>query len=1349
MSTSHSVFTADGSQGVKSRTMKTFSTQHREKLAMGRAVRTANGPGGGGGSSAQGKARITVVVRKRPVVAAELARQETDILSIDPTSTVATISEPRKNVHGSLYTENHQFKFDRVYPETATNLQVYRSCVQPLVIRLFREGARCSCFAYGQTGSGKTYTMVGPSRLRARLDKQDNAGIWELAGRDIFTWLHTPAFDYRFGLCLSFFEIYCNKVYDLLNERKLVRALETKSGDVVVKDVTTLKAESVEELLECIAIGLDKRSTGSNSKNADSSRGHAILSLEIRNEHDSVLHGRLAFIDLAGSERGADTINSGRQTQTDGAGINRSLLALKECIRALDSQSNHIPFRDTELTKVLRDMFVGAKARTLMIANVSPASGCCEQTLNTVRYADRVKSIRTNCLPDIVDIDESSCPLGDSEFDSLSAYDDETSLVVRGALYSNHEDNGGQDDDDLLLYDDEENVEDVPPQQTYYLEDPTHTGDHSAFELGVESETSQHRVRRRQKVIDEDNINYSTNVPVVSAETASRYEGEDGRRYSGYSEPLATDERSALIYQQVTRKSPRSTSKRQVAVGTQRSKTAVLDGRSGAAYHVAHSSPETSSVSSSSENEPPTIHRRGGERSAQFTAPTSQQQAERPRRHHHRPRDTRDEVKAASKKMPRSVKIPKSNRQNSGVSPLSSSSSETSSSSSFSSAGGRNRVSANNVTAAAAQRSSMDVAHAARSFNLAAQPRAASAGRESTANLTRSNLQSSRSGIAHGNTGGRTRYPGGSKVSTSHTSEKRKLTVSKAWTPPEESQMESGLHSAATAALARKASANTLSSTNKVPNSRKGRESVHPKSVGHHQFHHSGSNMNAQGGQLLVDHVTAQHHAEYSSTAAEAAAEAAKAKRTTRRDGGSTGSGFTSGSGNNKRVSSGGPCANVVDNIATTSNAAALSNLVRNASKRWTSLQGATAGGHVFPAAVGDDISTTGGDTTTVGSGANNWKEGIASVGGSDNDYLQKGSRMMGAANINTAPVASAYSSVAEDELPSFISREVNKVLMPAPVPPDGEQAMEELILSNIMPPDSGINTLDEASEQLLSDIQARLHVSMRDLFADLVQLQQECMRFEIQLNQKLLPAKSSLHKSEIDGRYDVAPSFVSSLRRSVEQKLGVYVNLGMRMRRLEEILTLEQTVSAAFRRCSAKSLHVYSDAEDASRHDLSHSSSVQARNTADDVMSTSSGNTTAGSRPCVAGRSREAAGRTGPSHATPRITGVRAPSNSAAPAIGPVAVTTSSTPTASPSVVNVSLGSYGRSAAGAGSGAHSALSASRTAPRGEDSSGAHSALSASRTAPRGEDSSGAHSALSASRTAPRGEDSSGAHSAL
>lgn len=142
--------------------------------------------------------------------------------------------------------------------------------------------------------------------------------------------------------------------------------------------------------MSVINAGLAGRTTCKTGANNNSSRSHAVLEIVIR-EGNSTL-GKMSFIDLAGSERGADVNNNNKQTRMDSAEINKSLLALKECIRSLDQGGKHTPFRGSKLTQVLKDSFIG-DCKTVMIANVSPCYSHCEHTLNTLRYADRVKEL--------------------------------------------------------------------------------------------------------------------------------------------------------------------------------------------------------------------------------------------------------------------------------------------------------------------------------------------------------------------------------------------------------------------------------------------------------------------------------------------------------------------------------------------------------------------------------------------------------------------------------------------------------------------------------------------------------------------------------------------------------------------------------------------------------------------------------------------------------------------------------------------------------------------------------------------------------------------------------------------
>lgn len=325
-------------------------------------------------------AKIKVVVRKRPMNKKELAKNEEDI--IETYSNSLTVHETKLKVDLTQYVEKHEFVFDAVLDEEVTNDEVYRETVEPIVPIIF-ERTKATCFAYGQTGSGKTFTMK-PLPLKA--------------SRDILRLMHHTYRNQGFQLFVSFFEIYGGKLFDLLNDRKKLFIREDGKQQVCIVGLQEYCVSDVESIKELIERGNATRSTGTTGANEESSRSHAILQLAIKRSVDGNESkpprpvGKLSFIDLAGSERGADTTDNDKQTRIEGAEINKSLLALKECIRALDNDQGHIPFRGSKLTEVLRDSFVG-NSRTVMISCISPSSGSCEHTLNTLRYADRVKSL--------------------------------------------------------------------------------------------------------------------------------------------------------------------------------------------------------------------------------------------------------------------------------------------------------------------------------------------------------------------------------------------------------------------------------------------------------------------------------------------------------------------------------------------------------------------------------------------------------------------------------------------------------------------------------------------------------------------------------------------------------------------------------------------------------------------------------------------------------------------------------------------------------------------------------------------------------------------------------------------
>ncbi|XP_058443597.1 kinesin-like protein Klp10A isoform X2 [Malaya genurostris] len=333
--------------------------------------------------------QITVCVRKRPVSRKELMRKELDVICV-PTKDTLIVHEPKTKVDLTKFLENHNFRFDYAFDDSCSNELVYKYTAKPLVQTIF-EGGMATCFAYGQTGSGKTHTMGGDFNGKVQDCKN---GIYAMAAKDVFAYLHSAKYAHlNLVVSASFFEIYSGKVFDLLSDKQKLRVLEDGKQQVQVVGLTEKVVDSVEEVLGIINHGNSTRTSGQTSANANSSRSHAVFQLVVRPKGSTKIHGKFSFIDLAGNERGADTSSANRQTRMEGAEINKSLLALKECIRALGKQNAHLPFRVSKLTQVLRDSFIGEKSKTCMIAMISPGLSSCEHTLNTLRYANRVKEL--------------------------------------------------------------------------------------------------------------------------------------------------------------------------------------------------------------------------------------------------------------------------------------------------------------------------------------------------------------------------------------------------------------------------------------------------------------------------------------------------------------------------------------------------------------------------------------------------------------------------------------------------------------------------------------------------------------------------------------------------------------------------------------------------------------------------------------------------------------------------------------------------------------------------------------------------------------------------------------------
>uniref|UniRef100_A0A6G1S6W1 Kinesin-like protein n=1 Tax=Aceria tosichella TaxID=561515 RepID=A0A6G1S6W1_9ACAR len=335
---------------------------------------------------------ICVAVRKRPINKREASRKDVDVVTV-PSRDLTIVHEPKQKVDLTRYLENHIFRFDYAFDETATNELVYKYTARPLVQTVF-DGGMATCFAYGQTGSGKTHTMGGDFNGKTQ---DSTKGIYALVARDVFKMLRSPKYrGENLVVHASFFEIYSGKVFDLLNDKAKLRVLEDAQQQVRVVGLREELVESVEDVLNLINTGNNIRTSGQTSANNHSSRSHAVFQIILKhNNRQQTVKGKFSLIDLAGNERGADTSSANRQTRMEGAEINKSLLALKECIRALGRRGAHLPFRASKLTQVLRDSFIGENSRTCMIAMISPGMQSCEHSLNTLRYADRVKELGT------------------------------------------------------------------------------------------------------------------------------------------------------------------------------------------------------------------------------------------------------------------------------------------------------------------------------------------------------------------------------------------------------------------------------------------------------------------------------------------------------------------------------------------------------------------------------------------------------------------------------------------------------------------------------------------------------------------------------------------------------------------------------------------------------------------------------------------------------------------------------------------------------------------------------------------------------------------------------------------
>uniref|UniRef100_A0A8D1U488 Kinesin family member 7 n=1 Tax=Sus scrofa TaxID=9823 RepID=A0A8D1U488_PIG len=337
------------------------------------------------------KAPVRVALRVRPLLPKELLHGHQSCLRVEPGHGGVTLGRDR------------HFGFHVVLDEDAGQETVYQACVQPL-LEAFFEGFNATVFAYGQTGSGKTYTMGETSVASLHEDEQ---GIIPRAMAEAFKLIdENDLLD-----CLvhvSYLEVYKEEFRDLLEVGTASRDIQLREddrGNVVVCGVKEVDVEGLDEVLSLLEMGNAARHTGATHLNRLSSRSHTVftVTLEQRGRAPSrlprppagqLLISKFHFVDLAGSERVLKTGSTGERLK-ESIQINSSLLALGNVISALGDpqrRSSHIPYRDSKITRILKDS-LGGNAKTVMIACVSPSSSDFDETLNTLNYASRAQNI--------------------------------------------------------------------------------------------------------------------------------------------------------------------------------------------------------------------------------------------------------------------------------------------------------------------------------------------------------------------------------------------------------------------------------------------------------------------------------------------------------------------------------------------------------------------------------------------------------------------------------------------------------------------------------------------------------------------------------------------------------------------------------------------------------------------------------------------------------------------------------------------------------------------------------------------------------------------------------------------
>lgn len=379
--------------------------------------------------------QVRVGVRVRPLTSKEQMMGGKGVVVCDPVS---------KTVQLSTLT-NCKFTYDSVFDSNMPQVQLYQSVSTPL-LNSFLDGYNATIIAYGQTGSGKTFTMG--SEAHVDFDVTETAGLIPRFINELFVRLQTrknsenSSGDFNFELQASFLEVYGEDVHDLLDKsRQSLPLRENESGGIVCTGLTAKKITTVQEALQVLHDGTMNRTTAATLMNLTSSRSHAVFTVVLTQQDTrrATANGqqgvalssssRFTFVDLAGSERMKKTGAEGERAR-EGIKINEGLLALGNVINALADDERlqdgkkavHVPYRQSKLTRLLQDA-LGGNSQTLFLACISPADTNANETLSTLRYANRARNIKNAPTRNV---DESAL-----ELQRLQAYSNllETELI--------------------------------------------------------------------------------------------------------------------------------------------------------------------------------------------------------------------------------------------------------------------------------------------------------------------------------------------------------------------------------------------------------------------------------------------------------------------------------------------------------------------------------------------------------------------------------------------------------------------------------------------------------------------------------------------------------------------------------------------------------------------------------------------------------------------------------------------------------------------------------------------------------------------------------------------------------